>query len=462
MTDRLQVDVAVIGAGPAGLSASIAAARCGASVAVLDCFPVVGGQYHMQPRADLHKLVGSVQAKDGATLEREAREAGVQIFTNTELFWARPGFDLYANRAGEALACRCRELIVACGAQEVVIPFPGWTLPGVTTAGAAQRLLKAGATFEGRSVLAGTGPFLLAVAATFAKAHVRLEALVERIQPGPGHLSLLARYPERAPEALALAVAARRIARHRLYGYVVVEALGRDRLEAIRIAPVDRTGKPQLGSAMLLDGLDSLCISHGFRPNVEVTTLLGAEHGFDPKQGGWYCKADPASGMTSVLGLRAAGETTGIAGATAARVSGTLAGMAAAESMGIASAKTADRKKSLARLERARRFAKGLSTIWPLPRELIENISKETIICRCEDVTRREIEGAIEDGAPDVFALKMWTRAGMGPCQGRVCGPIIANLAARLHDVDEAAIGLNRPHLPLRPVPVQVVKASLD
>jgi NAD(P)H-nitrite reductase large subunit len=143
-------------------------------------------------------------------------------------------------------------------------------------------------------------------------------------------------------------------------------------------------------------------------------------------------------------------------------VSGTLAGMAASESIGIVSGKIADRKKSLARLERARRFAKGLSTIWPLPRELIENISKETIICRCEDVTRREIEGAIEDGAPDVFALKMWTRAGMGPCQGRVCGPIIANLAARLHEVDEAAIGLNRPHLPLRPVPVQVVKASLD
>ncbi|MBU0584425.1 MAG: NAD(P)/FAD-dependent oxidoreductase [Alphaproteobacteria bacterium] len=454
-------EVLVIGAGPAGLAAAAAAREAGADVICLDLFARPGGQYGMQPASPASRFEAVSQVAEGRAAAARCLELGVKLLTETEVFWAEPGFRVFARQGQEALVIEANQMIVASGAMERPIPFDGWTLPGVMTAGAAQRLIKANGTLPGNStVLAGSGPFLFAVADTFAKAGLRLRAYVELQGLGSRLLPLFVRHPSRLKEAAGLLRGLRATGASLHRRHVVVEALGGQRLEAVRLAPIGGDGKPQRSRSFTIDGVDSLCIGYGFQPVIDVTSALGAEHRHDTLLGGWRCVADPLTGATSVAGLYAAGETTGIGGAGPARLSGRIAGLGAAAGAG----KTA-RADEIARLARqladARDFAQGLARLFPFPGHLVDELSPSGTLCRCEDVSRADVEAAIDDGAGDALAVKMWTRAGMGPCQGRICGSSLAELVARRIGVSVAEAGCNRPHMPLRPVPLSIAGAAL-
>lgn len=458
---RLSCDVLVVGAGPAGLAAAATARECGADVVCLDLFSRAGGQYHMQPAGREGPFERSPQVEGGREAEARCRELGVRFLLETEIFWAERGFTVYGRQGTGAVVIEAASIVAATGAMERPVPFEGWTLPGVIGAGAAQRLVKANGTAPGRNVvLAGTGPFLLAVAQTFATAGLSLQAYAERQRPGLALLAPFVSHPGRLGEAIGLLGALKRTGAAIHTGHAVLAALGRNHVEAVRLAPIGRDGQPDSARAFTIDGVDCLCIGHGFQPGTDLTSLLQARHAFDADLGGWHCVVDAATQATDIEGLFAAGETTGVGGAVPARLSGRLAGLNAAGAAG--KAVPAGEAVALQRAAaHARAFAHTLARLFPYPAAMIEALPKDELVCRCEDVTRGAIEAAIADGAADVFSVKMWTRAGMGPCQGRMCGSSLAHLVATGTGQDIADVGYNRPHMPLRPVPLSIAEAAL-
>jgi NADPH-dependent 2,4-dienoyl-CoA reductase/sulfur reductase-like enzyme len=450
---RIETGIAVIGAGPAGLAAATAAARAGARVTVLDAFPDPGGQYWMQAPGT---PPASLQMADGARAIAVARAAGVEILTGTELFAAYPGFRLFAAGEGGAVAIAARALVVASGAHDRVVAFPGWTLPGVMTAGAGQRLAKLHGVLPGRRiVLAGSGAFLLAVAESLLAKGAEIAALVEARRPSAALARHLASHPERWRETARLVATARRGARRIVFGRIVVAAGGQDRVESVRLAAAPG------GPAEEIDGIDALLVGYGFQPAIDTTAMLGCDHRFDDALGGWHVAADPATGLTSVAGLYAAGEVLGVAGARPALLSGEIAGLSAAAALG----RAVDRARLAAcrrALVRARAFGHGLGRLFAPPPGLERLADDDTIVCRCEEVRAGEIRAACAAGAGSAYAAKIWTRAGMGRCQGRICRMSLTRLVAAETGRGLEAVGFNRPRVPLRPVPLTAVLAAMQ
>ncbi len=455
----LRADVAVIGAGPAGISAATAAAQAGATVHLIDAAPAAGGQYWMQSALP-DARAATAQAQEGARAIAAARAAGVHLHLGAEIWAVFPDLRILATAHDGPLELVATSVVVAGGAHDRVPPFPGWTVPGVVTAGAAQRLAKLGDVAAGsRVVVAGSGPFLLVVARALRKVGATLAAFVEARRPAPRLLAHLARHPERWEETAGLlrAIASPRTAKR--FGWVVTGASGGERVEAIRIAPLARDGSLDRRRTTTIGGIDALVVGWGFRPSIEVTSLLRCRHAYDEVRGGWYCEAGPFTGQTSVPHVFAAGEVTGIAGALPAQLAGSLAGAAAAVDAGFALPDPAGVADVRRRLIRARAFVDVLNRTFVPPRAIDELAAGDTIVCRCESVTKDDVAAALADGATGVLGAKLWTRAGMGRCQGRMCAWGIARLAA---PGDPASAGFNHPRIPLRPVPLGLVAAAMD
>ena len=206
-----------------------------------------------------------------------------------------------------------------------------------------------------------------------------------------------------------------------------------------------------------------MLVSHGFRPITEITSLLRCAHDFNPSKGGWFCKTEFATGATSVETVFAAGEVTGVAGARPGYLRGALAGLSAAQSIGISSGNLNERRQRIRQeLKRAQAFADKLGEIFePLP-GMASLVANETLVCRCEEVTWGEVLTAWDDGADNLYGIKLWTRIGMGRCQGRICGDALAALLADKFNADQEQLLFNQPRLPIRPVSLSQVQESLS
>ena len=333
----------------------------------------------------------------------------------------------------------CRSLVIATGAHDRQLPFPGWDLPGVMTAGAAQALVKGSGVAPGRRVVvAGTGPFLLAVAATLLRAGVRVVAVVEAADPRPaamaGLLPDLARGWTKAGELghyLAL-LARERVAY--LLGHRVVRAHGgpdpapgTTALTGVTIARTDHRGRPRTGTERDL-ACDVLATGLGFTAALDLPLQLGCPviRGAD---GGLAVGVDRVQ-RTGVPGVLAAGETTGVGGAELALLEGLLAGAAAAGGLGFAPSVPAARLRHWQRrIGGLRRFAAGLHRAFPVPEGWPDGLEDATVVCRCEEVNVGQVRDAVHElGATDPRTVKLLTRAGMGWCQGRVCGFAVERL----------------------------------
>ncbi len=460
MRRRYACDIVVVGAGPAGLSAAQAAAEKGLDVMVVDANSLPGGQYYMQPLAAGSVFSRSAQVMRGKAQARSARAAGVTMLLATEVWGAFPGFVLHAQDPDGAVCIESKAVIVATGAHDRVQAFPGWTLPGVMTPGAAQRLAKTSGVPPGRrTVLAGSGPFLLPVAGAILKAGGRLVEVIEAQSSFLPTLPLLAVHPDKWPETLRLLfpILAARI-RFR-FGEVVVAASGEERVSEVELAPLDADGQPDIARRRIVSDIDSLLVGFGFQPQTELTAVLGCRHHFDEEAGGWCCTVESDCGATDTSGVFAAGEVCGVSGAVPAVLSGRIAGLAAAGQ--ILEEETVFERRTLSRrLQRARRFARGLNHRFTPPPGLAGLLPDETVVCRCEDVTAGEIRKEITGGMDTVHGVKLWTRAGMGPCQARICGWSLARLIAEETGNSIEEIGFSRPRMPLRPVPLNVVRDS--
>jgi D-hydroxyproline dehydrogenase subunit alpha len=427
-------EVVVIGGGPAGMAAALAAHRRGARVVLIEAGDDVGGQYwrHLpaaRATVDEHELHHGWDRFQ--TFRHALRD--IEVVRNGHV-WAVDRRDgrpplvhaLIGPTDGQHRQPRTFDpdaLVLATGAHERTLPFPGWDLPGVYTAGAAQALAKGERVAVGRNVLvAGAGPFLLPVVSSLVRTGARVAGVLEAagpVQLAKGWGTRPWRLASAGSKGAELAGYVRDLARNRIpyrVGAGVIAAHGTDRVESVTIARLDGGWSPIPGTERTL-GVDAVCVSHGFVPRSELALAAGC------RATGGVVDVDGTQ-LTSVPGVFSAGELTGIGGVDLALAEGEIAGAAAA---GYAPPPRAARARHT-----YREFADRLAAAHGIRPGWQAWADDTTLVCRCEDVTAGELrETARMTGSRGLRSLKLTTRAGLGICQGRTCGRAVEEIAAR-------------------------------
>lgn len=461
-------DLVVVGAGPAGIEAACTARETGLDVVLVDEAPAAGGQvYRALPltfRAERTDALGPDFA-DGEALRARLQRADLQYASGCRVFLVAPGFRIDAVGPSGVISWTAPALIVATGATERVVAFPGWTTPGVFGLAAATVMLKSQCLLLGGStVVAGCGPLLAAVAYTIIKAGGIVAAVIDLASAAAwtrGLGPMLSR-PDLLARGLGWMARIARSGAPLRFRSTIVGVEGGNQIEAVHVKPVDRSGRVRTDAPTRRIACDSLVVGHGLVPNTDLTRALNARHVYAHERGGWIAESD-ADMRTSVPQLYVAGDGGGISGAAAAALQGRLAGLTAAYNLGRLDTKNWARLSApvRAQLARAERFGRAMSYLMAMRPALAEAIPPDCVVCRCEDVTRAEIEEAISVGAVEVNQVKQWTRCGMGPCQGKICGETVASLvAARVGGRERAGSFTARP--PFRPVPTDALVGGFD
>ena len=451
-------EILVVGAGPGGLSAAIAARRAGAKVLVLDERSLPGGQYFKQIAVDpAAGALADPQHEEGRRLIATARQVGVEIRNEVEIWGAFPPCSLAGTQAGAVRIFTPKRLIVATGAYERGLPIPGWTLPGVMTTGAAQTLWRSYRRLAGRRLLiAGNGPLNLQVAAELAGGGAEITAVVE-LAPVPALRSLaaLAEMARASPRLVLEGLAYRR--RLQTAGTPVLYGSAVTRIEHVTEGLRVHVARWGDKSAERSYSVDAVCLGYGFQPSNELLRALGCEHGYDRARDQFVTRLSAeGAGRTTIPNIFALGDCTGLGGARMALAQGTLAGLAAASDLAhpIAGDLAAERSSAQRALLRHRRFQAALWRLYDAPRVALDLATPDTLLCRCEEVGVGQIEARLGDGCASIGELKRATRAGMGACQGRYCGPILTTLMAeRLGRLPDEELRF-APRAPVKPVNV--------
>lgn len=452
-------DVAIVGAGPAGMAAAIETAAHGLSVVVLDEQPEPGGQIYrnISTNAAIPTKINDILGPDyrrGEALARDfmdACQAGRVDYRRDAMVWqVDDDLTMHLSQNGAASDLRARRIVVATGAMERPVPVPGWTLPGVMGAGAAQIMLKtAHAVPDGPVVLAGCGPLLLLVGQQLLDAGAEIAALLETTRFSDYWAALPA-----LPGALRGFASLRKgmAMRRRIdragvpihAGVSALEAVGGDRVESVRFARGGTTG--QIAASTLL-------LHQGVVPNTQLTRQVGCTHEWNAAQRCWQPVLDDW-GNASIEGVGVAGDGGGIGGAEAAAVAGRIAGLEAAHRLDKLSAADRDAQASPLRRERAAHLAIRplLDTLFRPRDDMLAPPDPATVVCRCEEVTAGEVRDAVALGATGPNQAKAYLRCGMGPCQGRFCGLTVAEIIAAEtgHSMEETGYYRIRP--PIKPV----------
>jgi NADPH-dependent 2,4-dienoyl-CoA reductase/sulfur reductase-like enzyme len=453
------LDLLIIGGGATGLSAAAATRAMDLSVELLDERPALGGNFFagIGERADGGRAFGPDYARGTALLAG----AGAAKLSKATFAWRveRDGRTYALGEAGPVRAIVPKRLLIATGAMERPIPLPGAVLPGVMYAGAAQLMLKtANSVPSGRCVLVGSGPLLLLLAKQLLDFGVVPSALVETT-PRAGLAATLAGLPAalNATNLLFKGLALQRaIKRAGVPWHRHAKGLSiRGSLRVEQVAFTDANGRKQSIDT------DLALLHDGIIPNDHVTRQLGcretwnpAQHCFSPEINQW--------GETSLPGIFAAGDCTGIWGAQAAELAGHIAALEIGRQLGRIDTKERDRRaqEPLLKLKRQRAFRPFLEARFPPLISRAEQAPADTVICRCENVTAGEIRSAVAQGATGPDQMKSFTRSGMGPCQGRSCAMAVAEIMAREMASSVQAVGRHDIRPPLKPLPLGKIGAG--
>lgn len=444
----------VIGAGPAGLSAAATAASHGVETALLDEQPAPGGQIYRNiekvPERRAELLGG--EYRHGADLVAALRASGAEHFHETTV-WSLDGErEIGLLQAGQARLLHADQVIIATGAQERPVPFPGWTLPGVMHAGAGQILLKqAGVVPNEGVVLAGSGPLLLLLAWQYLRAGVEVKAVLD-VQP----LSNWLRAAPYLPKAL--------LAHHYItkglgykrdlraagvltcHGIQELRAVGGDSVHAVEYLYRNRLQRIET----------PLLLTHfGVIPQTHLSRAAGCAHAWDAAQLCWRPACDHW-GATDLDGIGIAGDGAGIGGARTAEHGGRLAALNALHALGRIDRAERDRlgKRDLRWMKDELRIRPFLDAMFRPPKRMLRHPVDEEILCRCEEVTAGDIRQALGNGHRSPNAVKFHTRCGMGPCQGRQCADSVAQLIAAETGVKPQDVEPYRVRPPVKPVTI--------
>ncbi len=444
----MTVELAIIGAGPAGMAAAVLAGELGLDTVLADEQSSPGGQiYRAIERAEPDTPLGPDYLA-GRPLAAALRASRVDYRPATTLWHVDPEGTLFLEHGGRAETVTARRILIATGAIERPVPIPGWTLPGVMTAGAAQTLLKsADLVPEGRVVLAGQGPLLYLVAAQLARAGAPPVAILETTP--------LDHYLDAARSVRSLWPGRRLLLR----GLGLVSEVKRAGVPIRRgVRGIRAVGRRRINRVVWEGGelaANYLLLHEGVIPNIQLSLALQLRHLWDESQLCWRPALD-AWGQTSLPNVAIAGDGGGIAGAEAAVLTGRLAALDAALWLGhIGEAERDSRARPIhAALVREWASRLFLGYLCRPSRSVTVPAEDDIIVCRCEEVSVGEIRRAARLGATGPNQLKAFTRCGMGPCQGRICGPLVTAIIADVHGKPIAEIGTYRPRAPLKPITV--------
>ncbi|ABQ34034.1 Opine oxidase subunit A [Bradyrhizobium sp. BTAi1] len=434
----------MIGAGPAGLAATTATARAGLSTLLLDENAGPGGQ--------VWRAIGATPVKNeallgadywsGAEIARAARDSGAEIIHRATVWSLDRNLELGVSVGGGSAFIKAKRVIIATGAQERPFPIPGWTLPGVMTAGAAQTMLKSsGLVPDGPTVLAGQGPLLWLLAAQI----LRLGGRIDRVLDTTPRANYLAALPHAFAFMTSLyfvkGLAMMREVRAKVKvttGVTELAAAGTDRLESVSYVTA--------GGRRERLPVELLLLHHGVVPNVNLAMAAGVEHRWNELQLCWTPVLD-ADGNSSIPGITIAGDGAGIGGAQAALWRGRIAAERAIKALR-PTAKVSDLSPQLKRAERGRTFLDVLFR----PAKQFRIPDGDTIVCRCEEITAKDVLDSVAIGATGPNQLKAYRRTGMGPCQGRLCGLTVTELMAEARGKSPQEIGYYRLRAPVKPI----------
>ncbi|TAJ82500.1 NAD(P)/FAD-dependent oxidoreductase [Reyranella sp.] len=438
-------DLVVIGGGPAGLAAASLAARAGVSTVLFDENPGVGGQIYRAitttPVADRAVLGEDYWA--GAELASEAKASGALIVNGATVWSLDPQKIVGVSIAGKARMIEAKHVIIATGSQERPFPIPGWTLPGVMTAGGAQTALKAqGLVPSGRTVMAGTGPLLWLLAAQTLRAGGRIDAILDTT-PWRNWLQALVHLPDFA------------LSPYFAKGLALLREV-KAKVPVHRIDRVGAVGKEKLSEVVFASGgrerrlpADLLLLHQGVVPNVNLANAAGVEHVWNDRQLCFVPVLDADFG-SSVPGIAVTGDGAGIAGGTAAAERGRIAAIAAVRALRPEATlpDTQAIRQKLQREEMGRAFLDWLNR----PAESFRQPEGETLACRCEEVTAKQVRDMARIGCEGPNQMKAFLRCGMGPCQGRLCGLTVTELIAAERKMTPAEVGYYRLRPPVKPI----------
>jgi len=449
-------DLAIVGAGPAGMAAATLASQLGVRTVVLDEQPEPGGQIYrgierLAVSRPKHLAILGPDYAAGLDLARAFRAADIEYMSGTQVWQAEPEGRVLFRRNGAAGILAAKKLLIAPGAMERPLPVPGWTLPGVLTCGAGQTVLKAnGLAPQGRFVLAGCGPLLLLLAAQLTRAGVKpiavLQTTFNRWAAAPHLLGFLGA-PGYLSKGMAMLSELKAAGVPILDGVEKIAIEGGDKVRAIAFV---RHGKKQT-----LD-IDTVFLHQGVVPNGNLAWSLGLAHEWDDTQRCYRPTLD-AFGRSAKPGVFVAGDAGGIIGAKGAELMGRIAAAAVAKDLGRLSLgelveRTNAFRAQLARHRAARPF---LDALYRPAQQWIAPPEADTIVCRCEEVRAGDIRRLVtQQHCPGPNQLKSFMRAGMGPCQGRLCGLTVVELIAESRGVPVSEVGYYRIRPPIKPVTI--------
>lgn len=458
---RRRCQLAVVGGGPGGLEAAIAAAEAGVQTLLLDELSGLGGQYYKQPAAPGGRAGRDRRAAQGARLMARASALGCEILTGATVWRGSceaGRLELAVLQGGRVFYLEPEQLVIATGAHDAPFPVPGWTLPGVLTVGGAQRLLRGcGALPDSPVAVCGDGPLLLQLASQLVRAGGRVAAAVSASALGPGKLpglaGLLRLDPQLAAEGLGYLATLARHAVPLRFGQVVTRVVGTDRVRAVCVAPCDGAGRPDRSREREIAAA-TVCLGYGFLPSSELARQLGCAHAAPGDGASTLWAQRSLDGQSSLPAVHIVGEAGGIGGAGIAACQGRLAGLRVAEKLLGAPRPQPQIAATLRELGRHLEFQAALAGAYDARPDALAIATDETHICRCEEVSLGELRAALAAGATDMGSLKRLTRAGMGRCQGRYCQGCLARLLEAERGAPIPADRYFMPQPPLKPLPL--------
>lgn len=459
----MQTDIAVIGAGPAGANAALAAARHGFSVTLLDEQPKPGGQVWRAKSAAILDAPMTPETEAGNRLRQAIQDSAVTHLGDARVWQierVEETWELHVLRQGHTSPLSARALVISTGAREFVQPVLGWTTPGVLGLAGATALFKQELTVPGpRTIVSGTGPLVFFVAAEIRRLGGEVAAVITPNSRGdwlralPAMLSrpdLLVRGARWVTDLMVSGVPI-------YWRHAVTQVEGDRRVSRVKFRRLAADWSPT-GAVHHVEG-DSLCLGNGLIPVVDAFQLAGTAIDYRPDLGGWVPRHGE-DGTTEVPALFLCGDGAGIRGAAAAEIHGTLAGLSSAQHLGADTLGERDRLRPS--FVRAARFGVAMTAL-SIPRYgLAQLTTDETIVCRCESLTRGAVAAEIAAGAGSTNSVKSGIRAGMGSCGGKFCQTTVARMIAAAEGRAEADVPPHTPRPPLRPVSVAALVGDFD
>ena len=436
MAETKSSPLTVVGAGPAGIKAASSAAAVGVHVTVIDENPHPGGQYYRQSPPDFDipdRAAAHSGHPEDAALYDSLDHPNIQVLQGVRVWGVFDGHTLALTDEEGTFLLETDRVVLATGAYDRPLAFPGWTLPGIFGAGSILRLIKSQWVLPGqRFLLAGLGPLQLVLADLLLKSGAEVVCVAEAANPLQSwrHLLGFLGHWDRIREAIEYRRALSQNKVPLLFNHAIISASGEERVETAKIARLDQNGTPIAGTERSFN-VDTVCLGYGLLPAYQLATAFGCALRFDENLR-WFAPQHNEEMETTVPGVFVAGDVTDMGGVHVAAAEGRVAGLVAAHQLG--SLEESEFRSRMAparaRLRNLNRFAAALQGIYTFPQGLPHLVRDDTVICRCEEIRTSAVSEVIGAGAVDLHQAKLQTRAGMGYCQGRVCNSLVAPLIA--------------------------------